>query len=792
MPRKKNLSDEEKKAKRREQKKMTMRRLRAKENLNPAALEERRRKDRERYHKKKEQKKVKTIEDYTPREQRVLRRKWREKAQKYREKQKMLKRAQKVLDTPPSSPGPSHSSRSRILSGRKVAARNRKRLLAENIYLKSRLHTLESKIAKYRMKVIRHTKKIEGLPREGANKSCDTFQDNGKESLKKEVECFLEDDESSRLTAGKKETITRNKQKKQIRLLNDTMQNLHKKFKLNINRKISYSLFCKYRPFWVLIPNEKTRNTCLCIIHTNVSNLVKTMKNSKMINSSTPLELVKTICCNENNKLKELCLERKCQNCIGKDLIFNQYNEEDKVLYEKWGSKRVNVLVRGKAKICQKTIKETVLLSKKEAADMIKDKIFVFMQHQANISHQYKEISQIKLNLTHEEALLHIDYSENYTCKYGEEIQSAHFGGSKPQICLHTSVLYYRDTESGLLKSESLCTMSENLRHDPVLVCAHLDPIFERLKTLVPNLKSLHMLSDGATTQYRNKSMFHLVINHICLTLNLEKFMWHYSESGHGKGAPDGVGGCIKRTADRGAALGKDVNDFEKLVSYLLENCRGVTIIPINDRGIDDIEERLKDGNTPPFKGTLKIHQVLWSYKSPLILRVRRLSCLKCSPDEHCSDYEIGVIKTVKPIEDNTEAHVSQKSIDISHKCQTEEREIEEEDTHDFQIEDDEALRLIKPPVKKPYLYDDDTTDCSADDDDPAKSSLNHVGKSKHDASSEACFSKEPIANLSIGQLSAKRKKKNYNIIYSSDSEDSHVCCKINASIHDSDNENIF
>lgn len=41
-------------------------------------------------------------------------------------------------------------------------------------------------------------------------------------------------------------------------------------------------------------------------------------------------------------------------------------------------------------------------------------------------------------------ALLHFDFSENYGCKYSE-VQSAHFGGSKSQITLHTSVLYYKN-----------------------------------------------------------------------------------------------------------------------------------------------------------------------------------------------------------------------------------------------------------------------------------------------------------------------------------------------------------
>jgi hypothetical protein len=36
---------------------------------------------------------------------------------------------------------------------------------------------------------------------------------------------------------------------------------------------------------------------------------------------------------------------------------------------------------------------------------------------------------------------------------------------------------------------------------------------------------------------------------------------WNYVEVGHGKGAPDGVGGALKRSADAAVAMGTDVPD---------------------------------------------------------------------------------------------------------------------------------------------------------------------------------------------------------------------------------------
>lgn len=201
-----NLSDEEKKKRRREQKKLSMRRARAK--LHTASLEERRRQDRERYQRKKQDGLIKTITDYTPRQQRQMRKMWREKSKLRREKEKIKKHTEEVLlNTPPSSPG---SSFSRVQSGRAVSARNRRRLKAKNDFLSIRLKLLGKKLAKYRMRLLRLKRK-----KHESNNS-------DKVNIKQKIHDFLLEDENGRLTAGKKETITRRKLKKQIRYLNDS------------------------------------------------------------------------------------------------------------------------------------------------------------------------------------------------------------------------------------------------------------------------------------------------------------------------------------------------------------------------------------------------------------------------------------------------------------------------------------------------------------------------------------------------------------------------------------------
>lgn len=117
-------------------------------------------------------------------------------------------------------------------------------------------------------------------------------------------------------------------------------------------------------------------------------------------------------------------------------------------------------MVKGKEKICRKTVKEIIKSTKQEAFSRLEKSIFKYMVHVNNIKHQHVAITNLKEQLALNQVLIHMDFSENCGCKYGKEIQSAHFGGSKPQISLHTVVLYYRCKETNIVKSKCFCTVS--------------------------------------------------------------------------------------------------------------------------------------------------------------------------------------------------------------------------------------------------------------------------------------------------------------------------------------------
>ncbi|KAK5640405.1 hypothetical protein RI129_011216 [Pyrocoelia pectoralis] len=603
--------------KRRRQKREAEQRRRDAIKSNAEIYEEDKKKERERYHRRRHEKKIKTINEVSERQKRNIRKRWKKASSSYRMKQKTNENLQKFLDetTPPSSPannehGPGDFVNCSGSSRQSIAGR--KRVLRARSATVRRLKQLEKEMEKYKKKATRYKVKYHRLKKHADKKSkkdntprtkvniltrdqnlskevkrqlifgeviksqlSENFQNIAKNSIKEKQKfikytsgkiiknyrfvqelnkCFgsyklqrtqtsrktlshtklkrtqlqndllkfFERDDNSRMCPGKKDTITVNKCKKQKRyVITESLWHLYKKFISEYTEKyqISYATFYKNRPFWVLtltytgqwvlIPTAAKRETCLCAVHENMLLLVTKMKLLQIINESNPEKLLRTICCD----LREECLERTCDNCKEKTIPYNDFQNDDHATYKKWILKTIAINIKGVEKIPMTDI------------------------------------------------LIHVDFSENYSCKYFREIQSAHFGGSKPQISLHTVVWYYRSEDGGIIP-ETFCSVSDNLR--PVAILAHLAPLIDIIKEKNSQLQKVHFCSDGPSTQYRAQEM-----------------SWNYFESGHGKGAVDGVGGCLKRTVDRLVACGNDIADFDALVTRLTDNYPGICIKPI-------------------------------------------------------------------------------------------------------------------------------------------------------------------------------------------------------------------
>ena len=78
-----------------------------------------------------------------------------------------------------------------------------------------------------------------------------------------------------------------------------------------------------------------------------------------------------------------------------KKIDWNKFDNGN-ITYYQWIKTKVNVVVKGKTKVCQKTIKKKINSTKHEMVSNFEKQLLHFMQHVANINHQYQIISHIK------------------------------------------------------------------------------------------------------------------------------------------------------------------------------------------------------------------------------------------------------------------------------------------------------------------------------------------------------------------------------------------------------------
>ncbi|KAJ8877199.1 hypothetical protein PR048_021653 [Dryococelus australis] len=239
------------------------------------------------------------------------------------------------------------------------------------------------------------------------------------------------------------------------------------------------------------------------------------------------------------------------------------------------------------------------------------------------------------------EAVIHIEFSENYNCKFADETQASYFGGSRKQVSFHTVVTYHHDKNSQLDKPytiQSFCTLSDCFDHSVHATCVHLKPI---LKTLPDSVNTIHFCSDSPGTQYRNENMAMVLSQHFRhIFPNVQHFTWSYHEVGHGKGAPDGIGGICKRTTNNIVLQGKDIPDVATLIRVLKENIDKIRIEEFTKDDKDQMKQKSNFKDIEAFICTMCVHQVVADAAGTTVLHMRELSCLACSGE--CTHYGCG------------------------------------------------------------------------------------------------------------------------------------------------------
>lgn len=358
--------------------------------------------------------------------------------------------------------------------------------------------------------------------------------------------------------------------------------------------------------------------------------LIGALNKANILLEKNSAEVLSALCCGIRNTN---CLQRVCEACSTKCLEYKEFNNDDDITVFVWKKAQKSVdSKRVKNKIVTVTEKQKTTMKPKDALVKLETDLIVFFKHCYKIVHQYETIKHLKENLNLSEAVVHVDFSENYSLKFSEEVQSMHFGASRQQVSIHTAVIYTHNFSTGSISPTSFCTVSKCLRHDVPAIWAHLDPLIEEVQKLNSFVDTIHFLSDSPSSQYRNKSMFY-VISQLESNHELIKITWNYSEAGHGKGPPDGVGATVKRTADRIVNFGSDVGSFEQFYN-LIGTLENIIVKEVKEKDILT-KEKLIPPNLKPFKGTFSVYQVLWDKFVPRTI-FRSMSCFLCDVNEVC------------------------------------------------------------------------------------------------------------------------------------------------------------
>lgn len=434
-----------------------------------------------------------------------------------------------------------------------------------------------------------------------------------KQEVQQKVIDFFEQDDVSRMCPSKRDSVKQNGIKKQRRVLLHSVKNLVSRFVKETGIVLSYATLLRAKPFWVVAPKSRDRETCLCIKHANFEEKFNKLKYAKELKHASIEEFIEQYTCDVKS---HDCMNSLCEKC--KIPEFESEDNRDSLTYFTWKSVQEDKIVKGIKKTFKITKKILISSTVNELKIALFEDIPAMKKHLYGIYSYNKLKKELKDNLRENEVMIQIDFSENYTTKYANEIQSTHF--AKNQLSIHTGVYYLRSGNSDL-KSKSFATVNDTLDHQAHAIWAHMKPI---LTTILENkqIDTVHIYSDGPTSQYRNRTNVTLWIQTLINDFQqVTKSTWTFSEAGHGKGPMDGVGGYLKRTADRHVLMGNDVRTASEFADLFKNAAIEVKVIPEDDV----IEEKNRvPKSLDAIPGIMDITRVYWQKGLDVLIHLYR------------------------------------------------------------------------------------------------------------------------------------------------------------------------
>ena len=223
----------------------------------------------------------------------------------------------------------------------------------------------------------------------------------------------------------------------------------------NVINLVGFSKFFSLRPAHVCLVNQLPQTVCVCKYHENVKLLLEPLNNIKSTLPSTCKDFVSAVYTEES----EMCMFGKCECCTEKfnftfDVLFEHYKTQ--ISWYQWES------------VNQRIVKEKKAGTVEDCVNVLKQLTSNFLFHAYVKRQQSLFFEQTKSSLNKNTVAIQVDFSENFTFKQQNEIQSAHWANN--QVTIFTAYVWLPNN-TGL----SIVFVSDYLEHDKyaVYTCLH-------------------------------------------------------------------------------------------------------------------------------------------------------------------------------------------------------------------------------------------------------------------------------------------------------------------------------
>lgn len=368
--------------------------------------------------------------------------------------------------------------------------------------------------------------------------------------------------------------VTQVQKRQMLMTESDAYQKLRQMFPL---LKLSMSSFRNLRPSHIVSYDKIKQNYCTCPYCQNMLLWFESVSPFIISEIEDLRELmIKLLCCRENY----MCCENSCNDCEDTASLLDNY------FIQGSDNEPINMMTWCKNADTGYTQKQLSTIKTVESAkEWFLEKFSHFAVHKYLIKTQFQRFRELKINLDGKTAFITMDFSNNYQTLSQDEVQAAYF--ARKYIEIFTCIIHILNHEPiSYIVVNDVCT------HSKEHVFFYIKLIIDDLKKKHARIENVHFISDGATSQFKNK---YTLSNLLFAQKDFGITAIHeFSPSNHGKNAVDGLGGIIKRGVFKKVMSKKvEVYDAEAFVKCARPLFKDVTIFHAKEDEIQQLNKKL-------------------------------------------------------------------------------------------------------------------------------------------------------------------------------------------------------